>query len=61
MQPGIPTSKKGKFDSEMNPLSGIPMVYIKETKAPMAMNPLFTNFYSVCIIVEESGTGITHA
>ena len=28
MQPGIPTSKKGKFDSEMNPLSGIPMAYI---------------------------------
>ena len=58
MQPGIPTSKKGKFDSEMNPLSGIPMAYIKES---MAMNPLFTNFDSVCIIVEESGTGITHA
>ena len=58
MQSGIPTSKKGKFDSEMNPLSGIPMAYIKES---MAMNPLFTNFYSVCIIVEESGTGITHA
>ena len=50
MQPGIPISKKGNFDSEMNPLSGIPIAYIKETKASMAINPLFTNFYSVCII-----------
>ena len=37
MQPGIPTSKKGNFDSEMNPLSGIPIAYIKETKASMAI------------------------
>lgn len=41
MQPGNPISKKGKFDSEMNPLSGIPMAYITRNEGVDGNNPLF--------------------
>lgn len=64
MQPGIPISKKGNFDSEMNPLSGIPMAYITRNEGVERNNPLSMLFYFgtlVYIIVEESGIVITSA